>query len=104
MIERIPPQERPRERCLEKGADCLSLRECLALVLGSGPRSVGCLGLSSRVLGRAGEGLSEDEQERAFFTAMEVAPRAHLEPIAGLGEAGRARLMAAFELGRRYAV
>lgn len=48
--------------------------------------------------------MSEAEQARAFFTAMEVSPIAHLSSICGLGPAHQARLLAAFELGRRYAI
>lgn len=103
-IHSTPAAERPRERCLRQGARCLSLRECLALVLNSGPPGTGCLGLALEILERPGTGLDDASQERAFFTAMEVSAAAHLEGIPGLGPAGRARLMAAFELGRRYAL
>lgn len=103
LMDSTPPSERPRERCLTQGARCLSLRECMALILGSGPRGVGCMGVASSILSRAGEGLPEDEQERAFFTALETSGGAHLQGIAGLGEANQARVLAAFELGRRYA-
>ena len=96
MIVNLPLAERPRERCIEQGARCLSLRECLALLLGS-------LNLASRVLERPGSGFDESESERAFFTAMEVSADSHLSDHLGLGPAGQARLLAAFELGRRYA-
>ena len=96
-------QERPRERCLRHGPACLSLRECIALILNSGPPGVGSLGLASRILGRPGEGLDPEEEVRAFFTAMESTGTAPLAGIPGLGDAGRARLLAAFELGRRNA-
>lgn len=102
MIQLIPAPERPRERCLERGARCLSLRECIALILGSGPPAVGSLGLASQILKRPGEGLSPTDEERAFFTALEASGAAYLKNISGLGPAGQARLLAAFELGRRY--
>jgi DNA repair protein RadC len=95
--------ELPRERCLSHGPSVLSLQECLALLLGTGPPGVGGRGLASRVLNRAGSGLPPSEQERAFFTALESEGGAHLEDVAGLGPAGRARLLAAWEVGRRYA-
>lgn len=103
-IRALPDSERPRERCLRQGAECLSLRECLALLIGSGPRGRGCLGLASDLLDRPGTGLPDGEQERAFFTAMEVSALAHLENLRGIGSSHRARLLAAFEIGRRYAI
>lgn len=99
----IPLPERPRERCLEKGPTALSLRECLAVVLGSGPPGLGALGLARAVLQRSGDGFAASDEERAFFTAMESSGESHLVGIEGLGPAGQARLLAAFELGRRYA-
>lgn len=99
------PSERPRERCLASGAQALSLRECLALLLGSGPPGAGALGLASRVLQSSGMDLDspEEELERAFFMLCEnsAAGSAWAE-IPGLGDAGRARLLAAFEIARRY--
>jgi DNA repair protein RadC len=100
----LPATERPRERCLEKGARALSFRECLALILNSGPRGKGSMGLSQDLLERPGTGLSEDEQMRAFFLAMEVSSDAYLEGLSGLGYASQARLLAAFELARRYSL
>jgi DNA repair protein RadC len=99
----IPLPERPRERCLEKGPNTLSLRECLAVILGTGPPRAGSLGLARAILERPGHGLAQTEEERAFFTAMESSGDSHLGGIDGLGPAGKARLLAAFELGRRYA-
>jgi DNA repair protein RadC len=98
----IPLCERPRERCLHQGPGTLSLRECLAVILGSGPPGEGSLGLAHSILQRPGPGLSTSDEERAFFTAMEGSGPGHLDAIEGLGPAGKARLLAAFELGRRY--
>lgn len=102
MIIEVPSPERPRERCLEAGPSCLSLRECLALILGSGPPGVGCLGLASQILNRPGSGLGPGEEEAAFFTALESSGSAFLKEVPGLGPAGQAKLLASFELGRRY--
>lgn len=104
VIDDLPESERPRERCLRQGARALSLRELIAVILGSGPRGVGCLGLAERVLERPGTGLPAAEEERAFFTALEGTGLAHLTAIPGLGESGQSRLLAAFELGRRYSL
>lgn len=96
--------ERPRERCLEMGPSCLSLRECIALILGSGPPDMGCMGVAHQILQRPGSGLEESELERAFFIGMESAGSAYLQSIPGLGPAGKAKLLAAFEIGRRYSI
>lgn len=102
MIKTTPQSERPRERCLSQGSECLSLRECLALILGSGPRGKGCMGVAADILRRMGGYQTEQAQEDAFFASMELTPNAYLQDLSGLGEAGRARLMAAIELARRY--
>ena len=110
LQSRLSSSERPRERCLQQGAHALSLRECLAVILGSGPPREGALGLANSVLSRA-LGLRTDEvqpqleyaeEEHALFTALENSGGAALQRIPGLGPAAQARVLAAFELGRRY--
>ncbi len=101
-IKLIPNPERPRERCLNLGAHSLSLRECLALILGSGPRGIGCMGLANRILTHPGEGFHCEDLERAFFISLELTSASYLKEIGGLGPAGQARILASFEMGRRY--
>ncbi len=104
MIRAYRSDERPRERCLNSGPDTLSLRECLALLFGSGPPKKGCLGLAEDILERAGKFEQGGPlEERAFFAFLENAASSDLSGIVGLGEAGSSRLLAAFELARRYA-
>jgi DNA repair protein RadC len=103
-MKAIPLNERPRERCLRNGARSISLRELLAILLGSGPPGEGSLGTASRILKIPGEGLCGSEEEIALFTALETSAQAHLVEVPGLGDAGQARILAAFELGRRYAL
>ena len=102
ILKSFPNSERPRERCLGAGSSCLSLRECLALILNSGPVGVGCLGLASRILDRPTSWGHPTEEERAFFIAMEATGAEFLREIDGLGPSQHARLLAAFELGKRY--
>lgn len=90
-----PEKERPRERLLSEGPSVLSLRECLAVLLGSGPPQVGCLGLAQQILERM--------PEEQLFASIDGAGATVLSDLRGLGPAGRARLLAAFELARRFA-
>ena len=101
MIKDRPLDERPRERCLRLGAHTLSLRECLAVILGTGPPGKGCLGLAEGIL--AGIADHGGASEHGFFTALELGDWTQARNLAGLGDAGLARLMAAFEIARRYA-
>jgi DNA repair protein RadC len=102
MIQTTPKLERPRERCLQNGPQSLSLRECLALLIGSGPSGIGCLGIAGKLLDKPGKNLPPSEEERAFFQGLEVSGLGHLSDISGLGPAGKSKILAAFELGRRY--
>ncbi len=97
-------EERPRERCLSRGPQCLSLRECIALILGSGPRGLGCMGVAGSFLERVAKGMSRDEEEKAYFLTLEGNFQNQFQGIKGLGVAGKAKLLATFELGRRYAL
>jgi DNA repair protein RadC len=89
-IAAIPPHERPRERLLARGAEVLTERELLALVIGSGIKGVSALELASSLLAEYGglDSLAEARPE-------ELAART------GIGLAKSAALVAAFELGRR---
>lgn len=99
MIDHLPFSERPRERCLTLGAESLSLRECFALVLGSGPRGKGCLGLAGDILRINGEQTPDDE-ERFLYQWLAVGP-ALFDAVSGLGQAQKARLLACFEIAKR---
>src|SRR5690606_9302595 len=92
----------PRERCLQSGPSHLPLKEILAVLIGTGPKGLGCYGVAELILDRICRDLPQDEQERAFFRALEVSPLSSLSQIKGLGKAGQARILCAFELGRRY--
>ncbi len=102
LMNDTPLAYRPRERCLETGPSHLTFLDCLAILLGSGPKNLGCQGLALRILQQPGQGLTPSEEERAFFTSMENTGLSFLKSIPGLGPSSQARLLAAFELGRRY--
>jgi DNA repair protein RadC len=84
----LRPEDRPRERLLEKGPDALSDAELVAVLLRSGVRGKSALDLAQELLARY-EGIA----------GMLEAP--DLEAIKGLGPAKRAQFTAAIELARR---
>lgn len=83
-------EDRPREKLLVQGAEVLGANELLAVVLGTGTRSASALDLANHILGASGglKGLAR------------LSPGA-LVRLPGLKTARAARLIAAFELGRR---
>lgn len=101
-MKQIPLAERPRERCLSEGAHCLSLRECLAVILGAGAPGTDCLELASSILNRLGCPEGSPGEEATFFSGIETGSASVLENIPGLGPAQQARILATIEIGRRY--
>jgi DNA repair protein RadC len=86
----VAPHERPRERLLKRGADALTERELLALVLRSGTRSVGAVDLAASLLAEYGS-----------LAALAGARPEELATKSGVGAAKAASIVAAFQLGRR---
>jgi DNA repair protein RadC len=86
----LPPEERPRERLARHGAQALSNRELLALLVGTGSRRGSALDLAEGLL----EGGLRDLAARSV---------GELTRAAGLGTAKATRVLAALELGARLA-
>lgn len=86
--------DRPRERLRAHGPGALSLRELLALLVGSGSSAASALEVADAV-GRASRG--------SLPRLMSMDP-GMLEAIEGVGPATAARILAALELGRRVHV
>jgi len=88
----LTPADRPREKLLELGVESLGVNELVAILLGSGTRARSVLEVANQLLDRTGglEGLSR-------------ASPAVLARVPGLKAARVARVLAAFELGRRAA-
>jgi len=101
QIKKIPIEERPRERCLLYGPQTLSLRECLAILIGSGPQKIGCLGVAKNILNKSQKHLHAEEAEHAFFANFHSFSEV-LANTKGLGNASLARILVALDLGRRY--
>lgn len=102
MIEQLPFSERPRERCLSSGPESLSLRECLAVLLGFGPRGKGCMGVAADIMRIADETTAHSEaSEERFLTQWLHVGAPLLENIRGLGNSQKAKLLVCFEIARR---
>ena len=88
--DEIPREDRPRERLKSLGAEVLSMRELLAIVLSSGSRHKGAMDLAEDMAARFGSlrDLADASLERLSTTS-------------GVGFAKACRLKAAIELGRR---
>jgi len=88
----LTPADRPREKLLELGVESLGVNELVAILLGSGTRARSALELANHLLDRTGglEGLSRSSP-------------AALARVPGLKDARVAKILAAFELGRRAA-
>ncbi|MCB0414728.1 MAG: hypothetical protein KDD50_10370 [Bdellovibrionales bacterium] len=98
-INQFLPSERPRERCIQYGAETLSLRECLAVLLGTGPKNIGCFGLADQILQFTD--LTKLD-EASFFTTYGTDPLVRLRNVHGLGPAGQAKILVALDLCRRF--
>ena len=91
-IRELPPTERPRERLAQRGVGGLSAAELIGLIWGSGTRGRSAVDLAGDALARH-DGL----------TGLARASEAELAGVPGIGPAKAGQLVAAFELGRRFA-
>jgi DNA repair protein RadC len=82
--------ERPRERLFQHGGEPLSSEELIALVLGTGARGRSAVDVARALL-----------QESGGLIDLSRANPRELARVRGIGTARAARLVAAFQLGRR---
>ena len=88
QIRDLPNHDRPREKLLKNGPRTLSDKELVAVLLGSGTKEQGVMGVAARILkaiDEQGNGLGADQ----------------LQKIDGVGPAKAALLSAAMEFARR---
>lgn len=90
-IKDLPPEDRPREKLMEHGAEALSTAELLAVVLGSGSEGESALEMARDLLAEAGGTLAG----LARLSSLDLLGRK------GMGPAKVARLRAVVELARR---
>lgn len=95
-IRDLPEALRPRERLLEYGPASLSESELLAILLGTGDVRRSAVGLAEDLLTRFAQ-----EEEPTGLRGLSAVCASELCEVAGVGPAKAARLLAAFELGRR---
>jgi DNA repair protein RadC len=89
-MHEMPPAERPRERLLQKGAECLRTPELLAILLRTGTTGRPVLELAEFLL-----------QHFGSLEALSRAPVGELTKIKGVGQAKAIEIRAAFALGAR---
>jgi DNA repair protein RadC len=92
-IKEWPAGDRPRERLRTAGADALSARELIAILIGSGTEGHSAVDVAGALLGATNGSLRR----------LAALPHPELQRTAGVGPATAARLVAALELGRRLA-
>jgi DNA repair protein RadC len=84
-------EDRPREKLLLKGKSALSDAELIAILIGSGARSLSAVDVAKIILTRA----ENDLNQLAKFSVKD------LQKIKGIGEAKAISIVSALELGRR---
>jgi DNA repair protein RadC len=89
-IKEWPEAERPREKLLEQGAKSLSDAELLALLIESGTGGITAVDLAKRLL-----------TEHRNLNILALKEVEELIRMKGIGPARGARILAAFEIGRR---
>ncbi len=92
-IKSLPNDERPREKLIQHGASVLSNAELLAILIGTGTKSVSAITLANRILALEKKGIS-------YLT--NCLPD-ELSAIPGMGMAKSCQIIAAIELGKRIA-
>lgn len=88
-----PEPDRPRERLQALGPAALSVRELIAILVGSGGEGRSALDVAGEVMRNSDGSLGR----------MAGAPPGEFQRVAGIGPALAAKLSAALELGRRLA-
>lgn len=94
-IKNISEKDRPYEKCLQRGADSLSDAELLAVILRTGTRDEGSLGLAMQVL-------SHSRKSRGILGIVDMTIP-ELMKIKGIGKVKAVQLKCVAELSARIA-
>ncbi|EON75847.1 DNA repair protein RadC [Lunatimonas lonarensis] len=90
-ISHLAEEDRPREKLLLKGKSSLTDAELIAILIGSGTRSMSAVDLSKHIL----RSVNNDLSVLARLTVKD------LQKFKGIGEAKAIAIVSALELGRR---
>ena len=90
-IKELPGEERPRERLFRYGAEHLSNRELIAIIIGSGNSDGSALEIAERLM-------SMDDEGIGYFAVCQPEEFCRVK---GVGVARAAQLSATVELGKR---
>ena len=91
-IRELPEEDRPREKLLKRGADALTDRELIAILLRTGVRGKNAVEVGGEIL----------KKYKSLSELSGISP-SELEEIPGVGPAKAVQLAAAFNLGERMA-
>jgi DNA repair protein RadC len=91
-IREMPQDERPREKLLARGADALSNAELIAILLRTGRRGMNVVDVARELL----------DKYKSFAELSRCSVK-ELSEIKGIGPAKALELVAAFNLGTRFA-
>src|SRR5438034_10996294 len=91
-IREMPQDERPREKLLARGADALSNAELIAILLRTGRPGMNVIDVARELLDRY-----------KSFAELSRCSVKELSEIKGIGPAKALELVAAFNLGKRFA-
>lgn len=90
-ISKWADEDRPREKLILKGKSNLTNAEILAIIIGSGSRTMSAVDLSKHILGKFNNSLHE----------LGKSSVKNLKQFNGIGEAKAITIVAALELGKR---
>src|SRR5438128_5302440 len=91
-IRELPEEDRPREKLLKRGADALTNRELIAILLRTGVRGKNAVEVGGEIL-----------EKYKTLSGLTRTSASELRKIRGIGPAKAVQLAAAFKLGERMA-
>src|SRR5436305_13959696 len=89
-IRELPEEDRPREKLLKRGADALTNRELIAILLRTGVRGKNAVEVGGQLL-----------EKYKTLSGLTRTSASELRKVRGIGPAQAAQLAAAFKQGER---